>query len=51
MENDKKLNIKRSEIKDLRVKKTLENINNTFNELIFETDFEKFTVKARKSKN
>ena len=31
MENDKNTNIKRNEIKDLRVKRTLENINNAFN--------------------
>ena len=41
MENDKNTNTKRNEIKDLRVKRTLENINNAFNELIFETDCEK----------
>ena len=46
MENDKNTNTKRNEIKDLRVKRTLENINNAFNELIFETDFEKITVKS-----
>ena len=50
MENDKNTNIKRNEIKDLRVKRTLENINNSFNELIFETDFEKITVKSLSEK-
>ena len=50
MENDKNTNIKRKEIKDSRVKRTLENINNAFNELIFETDFEKITVKSLSEK-
>ena len=50
MENDKNTNMKRNEIKDLRVKRTLENINNAFNELIFETDFEKITVKSLSEK-
>ncbi len=47
MKNKAKINIpdKKNTNKDLRVKRTLENIYNAFQELISETDYEKITVK------